>query len=123
MKNYRIGCVVLALFSFYFSGFALDVESNSEKNEFLDINRIVDNKYYIEPGTIYVSQSQIFLNVSGCLVPINSLFCDEAGIYALVDELLESRAGNDSWICDHCGTKNNGGSFCSLCMKRRKEAK
>jgi hypothetical protein len=67
-------------------------------------------------------QSQIFLDISGCLLPVNSLFCDETGIFVFVNELIEAKAANNSWICYYCGTENNGGSFCSLCMKRRKEA-
>ena len=81
----------------------------------------IDNKFYIEPGTVYVSPKEILLNLSGNLVPIKNLFSDNEGIFVLAEEILSVQAREGIWTCYWCEEQNNGGNFCKLCYRLRKE--
>lgn len=82
-----------------------------------------NNKFYVEPGTIYVSPNEILLNISGNLVPIKNLFADSEGVFVLAEEILSAKADVSIWTCAWCGEQNNGGNYCTTCFKLRKEKK
>lgn len=95
MKKYRGITVALKLFFLFFccNAFA-DICSNSEEHDIvkkLDV-RIVDNKFYVEPGTIYISPTQILLNISGEFLPVRNLFSDDGGVFVLAEEILAAKA-------------------------------
>jgi hypothetical protein len=81
------------------------------------------DKFYVEPGTVYVSPNEILLNLSGNLLPIKNLFADSEGVFVLAEEILSARASEGSWTCAWCGQENNGGNYCRVCFKLRKEKK
>lgn len=43
--------------------------------------KVVDDKYYVKPGTVLVSSGEIFLSYHGQLVPVVSIECDEEGVF------------------------------------------
>jgi hypothetical protein len=99
-----------------------DMDFYSEKPHSLLLEKI-DNKFYVEPGTVYISPSEILLNLSGNLVPIKTLFSDREGIFVLAEEILSAKANEGVWTCDWCGELNNGGNYCNTCFKLRKDKK
>lgn len=80
MRRYRIIAVVFKLLLPLCCSVYADPCFNSEEHhaKFLEMT---DNKFYVEPGTIYVSPKKILLNISGEFVPVKHLFSDEGGGY------------------------------------------
>src|SRR5262249_20817054 len=75
----------------------------------------VNNKFYVEPGTVYVSPNEIMLNLSGNLLPIKALFSDSEGVFVLAEEIISAKAKEGVWYCAYCGEPNNGGNYCTTC--------
>jgi hypothetical protein len=123
MKNYKRVFFVFNVFQcLCLNSFAHSATIDEHCDVECSINprQLVENKFYIQPGTIYFSPTQILLNLSGNLFPIKHLFCDEMGVFVLVEEIYDLKAQNDYWECRHCGTLNEGRRYCSLCLKPRK---
>lgn len=68
--------------------------------------QFVDDKYYVEPGTIHVAPNSIFLNLEGHFVPVESVSMDDCGVYCLLPN-CSSKSRRD-WKCprEDCGTWN-----------------
>lgn len=81
------------------------------------------DRFYVDPGTVYISPKEILLNLSGNLLPIRNLFADSEGVYVLAEEILTAKAYDGIWTCAWCGEQNNGGNYCTTCFKLRREKK
>ncbi len=121
MKRYRNIAIVFKLFllSLCCNAYA-DPCSNSEQYQ-VNFLEMMDNKFYIEPETIYVSPKEILLNISGELLPIKHLFSDDGGVFVLAEEILMAKAKDGPWTCAWCGEPNDGGNYCTTCFKLRRE--
>lgn len=121
MRRYRnIAVVLQLLFLPLCCNAYADPCPNSEElhAKFLGMT---DNKFYVEPGTIYVSPKEILLNISGELLPIKNLFSDDGGVFVLAEEILMAKAKDGPWNCAWFGEPNNGGNYCTTCFKLRRE--
>ncbi len=53
-------------------------------NETLPLaGQCIDKKLYVEPGTVHVAPTGIFLNLEGNFVPVDAVCIDEHGVYVL----------------------------------------
>ena len=43
--------------------------------------KVSDDKYYVKPGSIFVSAEEIFLCCEGQLLPVTWVECDEGGVF------------------------------------------
>lgn len=120
MKRYYRIAVVFNLFFLSFCCNVSAVSSNLEECH-AKILDMTDNKFYVEPGTIYISPKEILLNVSGEFLPVKNLFSDDKGIFVLAEEILIAKSKESPWICAWCGQDNYGGNYCTTCYKLRRE--
>lgn len=100
--------LVLWLFLTYAgSSFANTFDENElDINSFLRSSRVLDNKVYLKPGSVYVAPYQIFLNVEGTLLPIKNLSADGEGVFITVEEIVTA-AKNKTWRCRWCQRVNS----------------
>lgn len=49
---------------------------------------IVDGKFYVEPGSVYVGKEKILLNVEGQFFEVDGIARDEKGIYITKDYVV-----------------------------------
>ncbi len=124
MRNYRNLVLVFSLFLLFFcyncfADFSPTVKEYWEVGDFVNVNQIVDDKFYLESETVHIASRKIFVNLSGHLLPVTHLFSDEIGVFVLVEEILGAQQ-SDYWKCKYCGELNEGGRYCSTCTKPRK---
>ncbi|CUI18123.1 conserved putative secreted protein (plasmid) [Candidatus Protochlamydia naegleriophila] len=94
---------------------------NELEKDLSNIGEIIDDKIYIKPGSIYVSQSHIFLNFRSILIPVSHLLTDANGVYIPLGDLMAGFWG-DTWICPNpdCGYENyEAVNFCGICGTRK----
>lgn len=85
------------------------------------IGRVIEGKYYIYPGTVYVAPDGIFLNIDNDLVEISSVFSDKNGVYVTIEEL---RSAGRTWMCDVCYLDNPSYlQYCQNCGSPRPKQK
>ncbi len=69
----------------------------------------VDGKYYIEPGTVHVAPSGIFLNCEGDFIPVEMVCVDEFGVYVLGYDCMRMVT------CSRCGKSYNADRYSDRC--------
>jgi hypothetical protein len=90
-------------------------------NHLLSTNRVIEDRIYIEPHTIYVTSHSIFLHIGDLLLPIRSLSTDENGVFVTIDE-IGMGVGRKTWTCTNadCGYVNYDGiDKCAICGTSR----
>lgn len=64
-------------------------------------------KVYIQPESITILHNQIYVQIEKDLIPIGRLFCDDKGIFVLIDDIRVAKGiFGDTWICPKCGYEN-----------------
>ena len=115
--NFRKAFFTLGLFLAYsVSSFAsVHLENELDISSFLRSNKVIDNKVYLKPGTIYVAPDQILLNLDGQLLPIGNLSADAEGIFVTIEEMMMA-AKNETWTCRKCKRVNSmEDRWCARC--------
>lgn len=56
-------------------------EPFADENSESSIQKIVENRVYLKPGSIQIAKNGIFINIDGELLPINHLEMDNEGVY------------------------------------------
>jgi hypothetical protein len=118
--NFYKAFLVLGLFLAYTcSSFAsAPLENELDISSFLRSNRVVDNKIYLQPGTVYIAPDQILLNVEGQLLPIGNLSADSEGVFVTTEGLMAARRNNETWTCRRCGRTNSiEDRWCRTCNR------
>ena len=106
MNFYKAFLFLGLLLAYTCSSFAsAPLENELDFSSFLRSNRVVDNKIYLQPGTVYVAPDQILLNVEGQLLPIENLSADSEGVFVTIEGLMAAR--NGAWRCSKCQTRNS----------------
>lgn len=59
---------------------------------------VVGHKYYVDPGSVYVTQEGIYINLEGDFFYVCYLAQDDFGVYANVHEF----AAKAWWECSRC---------------------
>jgi len=96
-------------------------QSDNEDNNTSCIGRVIEGKYYIYPGTVYIAPNGIFLNIDNDLVAISSVFSDKNGVYVTMEEL---KSVGRTWICDVCYFDNPSYlQYCDRCGSPRPKPK
>jgi ribosomal protein L40E len=107
--NFRKFFLVLGIFYAYtFSASAnIHLENDLDVNFFLSSSKVVDNKIYLKPGTVYLDCDQILLNIEGQLLNVENLSADNGGIFITVEEILMAvKKNEETWTCSKCGRRN-----------------
>lgn len=63
----------------------------------------IDGKFYVEPGTVHVGPSSIFLELEGNYVFVEAVYIDEYGVY--VNLRSNPKCGHTIY-CNRCGGCN-----------------
>ena len=72
------------------------------------------NKYYLAPGSLFMHEQRLFVDIAGELYPVSSVKTDEQGVY--VDDW------EVKWNCKECGKPNFiWFSFCAWCGKPKEK--
>lgn len=71
----------------------------------------IEEKHYVEAGSVYVASNGIFINIDGELFGITSLNADENGVY-----ISEPLAG----FCGKHGTYPGNAKVCPYCLAEKK---
>ncbi len=106
----RKAFLVLGLFLAYTcNSFASShLKNELDISSFLSSNKVVDNKIYLQPGTVYVAPDQILLNIEGQLLPIGNLSADAEGVFVFIEELVTAaKKNNEAWTCRKCQRVNS----------------
>jgi hypothetical protein len=113
--KFRKAFLILFL-AYTYNGFASNFDEHG-LSCFLRTSKIIENRVYLEPGTVYISPNQIFLNLNGQLLPIETLSTDEGGIFVTVEGVLNAtRKNNEAWKCRRCGRINSiEDKWCETC--------
>lgn len=95
-------------------------EFDSYAKVFLQSNKIIEHKVYVEPETVFITSDQILLKFNGAILPVRNISTDQEGIFAPLDEVLVALVDIDPWICPNCGL-NNFSTFrkCYRCQTLR----
>ncbi len=84
------------------------------------IEKIEGDKAYLKPGSIYISENQIYLCYQQEMVGLSTISADEQGVYASVSEIIAKTHPRNDWICTYCGADNSDSNkFCRICGKQR----
>ena len=114
--NFRKLFLVLGIFLAHTcSGFA-DTSNENEQaiGRFLMSNRVVNNKIYLNPESLFLTSNQILLNMEGHFLPIGNLSADIEGIFVTIEEIVRA-VQKPSWMC-RCGRVNSMDErWCSRC--------
>lgn len=71
-------------------------------------------KFYLSPGSLYMNDEGLFIDIEGRLCPVTSVKSDERGVYVGLWDF--------KWNCIACKKPNfNWFSFCAWCGKPREK--
>ncbi len=86
--------------------FAYNYESCFETfdNQF---EKVSEDKYYVKPGSIFVSSEEIFLCCEGQLLPVNFVECDEGGVFVRSNAFKWGQCPVCKWPLTPWGTCSN----------------
>lgn len=91
------------------------MEADYNENSESSIQKIVDNKVYLKPGSIQIAQNGIFINLEGELLAIDHLESDQEGVYFEPRKLKIKYCENCEWPLVWGKCLNPG------CKKKKKE--
>ncbi|WP_059360160.1 hypothetical protein [Parachlamydia acanthamoebae] len=82
------------------------------------VNSFAEDKIYVEPNRIIVLNSGIFVEYNDVTVQVDSIHCDDQGIF-LINSAIQSP---QEWVCGRCYSHNwPWEDTCYYCRKNRFE--
>lgn len=72
---------------------------------------VCNEKLYVTPDQVHVSNQAILINILGNLYPVSGLFRDGQGLHVMAKELTEEHTF--SWTCPRGHSSPDGSGMCA----------